>query len=95
MPKAVWKDTILAESDETIVVEGNHYFPPDSIRWEHFQASDSTSRCHWKGIASYYHVVVNGETNRNAAWTYRDPSAAASQIKDHLGFWRGVEVQAD
>lgn len=90
--KALWNDTVLAESDDTVVVEGNHYFPPDAIRREHFRASDHHTTCPWKGEASYYTIVVDGETNENAAWTYPEPREAASQIKDHVAFWRGVEV---
>lgn len=90
--KAVWNDTVLAESDDTVVVEGNHYFPPDSLRREHFQESSHHTTCPWKGEASYYSVVAGGETNENAAWTYPSPKEAASQIKDHVAFWRGVEV---
>lgn len=92
--KAVWNDTILAESDDTVVVEGNHYFPPDSLRREHFQESSHHTTCPWKGEASYYSIVAGGETNENAAWTYPEPKEAASQIKDHVAFWRGVEVTA-
>jgi len=90
--KAVWNDTVLAESDATVVVEGNHYFPPDSLHREHFQKSDHHTTCPWKGEASYYSIVADGETNANAAWTYPKPKDAASQIKDHMAFWRGVEV---
>jgi uncharacterized protein (DUF427 family) len=90
--KATWNDVVLAESDDTEVVEGNHYFPADAINEEHFEASDHTSTCPWKGTASYYTVVANGERNENAAWTYPEPKDAASQIKDHVAFWKGVEV---
>lgn len=93
MPKAIWKDTVLAESDATIVVEGNHYFPPDAVNWKHFQESESHTICPWKGVASYYHVVEDGETNKNAAWYYPDPKPAAKQIKDYVAFWRGVRVE--
>lgn len=92
MAKAVWKDVVLAESDDTIVIEGNHYFPPDSVQWDRLAESDSRSRCFWKGRASYYHVDVNGDRNRDAAWTYPEPSEAAAQIKGYLAFWRGVKV---
>ncbi len=90
--KALWNDTVLAESDDTVVVEGNHYFPPDSVRREHLRPSDHRTRCPWKGEASYYTVVADGETNENAAWYYPAPKDAASQIKDHVAFWRGVKV---
>lgn len=95
MTKAIWKGTVLAESDETVRVEGNHYFPPDSINWAYLRESETHTRCFWKGTASYYHVVIDGDVNRDAAWTYPEPSEAASQIKDYLGFWRGVRVEED
>jgi uncharacterized protein (DUF427 family) len=91
--KATWNDTTIAESDETIVIEGNHYFPPDTISKEHFQPSDKHTTCPWKGEASYYNVVVNGEVNKDAAWYYPEPKAAAAEIKDHVAFWRGVKVE--
>ncbi len=90
--KAIWKNVTLADSDETIVVEGNHYFPPDSISREYFQESDTHSTCPWKGEASYYHIVVNGEINKDAAWHYPNPKEAAEEIKDYVAFWKGVEV---
>ena len=93
MPRAVWNGAVLAESNETEVVEGNHYFPPESINSGFFTESDSHSRCYWKGVASYYDVVVDGETNRGAAWYYPDPSDAASNIKGYVAFWRGVRVE--
>lgn len=92
MPKATWNGVVLAESDRCEVVEGNQYFPPDSLNMEYFQASDKTTVCPWKGTASYYTVTVDGETNPDAAWVYRDPKSAASKIKDHVAFWRGVTV---
>lgn len=82
----------MAESNETRVVEGNHYFPPDSIKKEFFQGSNTHTQCAWKGTASYYNVSVNGEVNHDAAWYYPQPSEAASLIKDYVAFWRGVEV---
>lgn len=94
MPKAIWKGQVLAESNETEVVEGNHYFPPASIQREFFQTSDHTSFCGWKGTASYYDVVVDGETNAQAAWYYADPKDAASNIRGYVAFWKGVEVQS-
>ena len=90
--KAIWNGAILAESDRTVVVEGNHYFPSDSIKSGHFRKSETHTTCPWKGEASYYDIVVNGEVNKDAAWHYPDPSEAAKQIKDHVAFWKGVQV---
>lgn len=90
--KATWNGAILAESDQTIIVEGNHYFPPQSIRLEYFRPSDAHTTCPWKGVASYYDVVVDGETNAGAAWYYPQPKDAAKQIKGYVAFWRGVKV---
>jgi uncharacterized protein (DUF427 family) len=90
--KATWKGEVLAESDDTIVVEGNHYFPPDSIKREHFRESETHTVCPWKGTASYYDVVVGGEVNKDAAWYYPQPKEAAQEIKDRVAFWRGVKV---
>ncbi|MDX1548238.1 MAG: DUF427 domain-containing protein [Rhodothermales bacterium] len=90
--KAVWNGAVLAESDDTVVVEGNHYFPPEALHRDYFAESDHHTRCPWKGLASYYTVEVDGERNENAAWYYPDPSDAAREIKDHVAFWRGVEV---
>ncbi len=92
--KAIWNDTVLAESDDTVVSEGNHYFPPDAIQRDHFAPSDKHTTCPWKGEASYYDVVVDGQTNAGAAWYYPAPKDAAAEIKDHLAFWKGVEVTA-
>jgi uncharacterized protein (DUF427 family) len=94
MARAIFNGHVVAESDETVVVEGNHYFPPSSLKTEFFQDSPKTSACHWKGTANYYDVVVDGETARGAAWYYADPSDRAEQIKDHVGFWMGVRVEA-
>jgi uncharacterized protein (DUF427 family) len=91
--KAIWNGVVLAESDETIVVEANHYFPPDSIKREHFRSSDTHTICPWKGMASYYDVVVDGEVNKDAAWTYPEPKEAARHITDYVAFWRGVQVR--
>ncbi|MFC1878939.1 DUF427 domain-containing protein [Chloroflexota bacterium] len=93
MPKAIWKDIVLAESQNTIMVEGNHYFPPDSVNWEYFKESDTHTTCPWKGLASYYTITINGDINRDAAWYYQQPSIAAQQIKDYVAFWRGVQVK--
>jgi uncharacterized protein (DUF427 family) len=91
--QAVWHGTVLAESERTVVVEGNHYFPPEDVRFEHLQPSDWHTVCPWKGTASYYDVVVDGERNRSAAWYYPDPSARARKIRDHTAFWHGVKVR--
>lgn len=90
--KAVFNNVIIAESDNTVVVEGNHYFPPQSLKKEYFTASDHKSTCPWKGLASYYSVNVDGKTETDAAWYYKSPSEAAKQIKDHVAFWKGVKV---
>jgi uncharacterized protein (DUF427 family) len=90
--RAVWKGVTIAESKDTVVVEGNHYFPLESIVPEYFEETDHQTSCHWKGTASYYSVVVAGETNDNAAWYYKQPKPDASQIKGRVAFWRGVEV---
>ncbi len=90
--KAIWNGAVLAESDETVVVEGNHYFPPDAINRAYFAESDHHTRCPWKGLASYYTLEVEGQSNPNAAWYYPDPSDAAREIKDHVAFWKGVQV---
>ena len=93
MARAIWNGVVLAESDETVIVEGNHYFPPDSINSEYFTETSTNTVCSWKGQASYYSVEVNGETNRDAAWFYADPKPAAEEIKGHIAFWRGVRVE--
>ncbi len=93
MTRAIFNGAVLAESDETVVVEGNHYFPPDSIDRQYFKASDHTSICPWKGEASYYHVEANGQVNENAAWVYGEPKPEASEIKDRIAFWKGVTVE--
>jgi len=94
MARATWNGTILAESDATVVVEGNHYFPADSVQREHFKASERRSHCPWKGDAAYYTLEVGGQVNEDAAWTYPEPMAAASEIKDHVAFWKGVQIEA-
>ena len=91
--QAVWNGVVLAESNETKVVEGNQYFPPESINREYFRESAYHTVCPWKGQASYYDVVVDGKENRNAAWYYPNPSQAARQIQDHVAFWNGVRVK--
>ncbi len=92
MARATWNGTVLAQSDDTVVVEGNHYFPADSLKQEHFTASAHRSHCPWKGDASYYNLEVAGQVNENAAWFYPEPKSAASEIKDRVAFWKGVEV---
>jgi uncharacterized protein (DUF427 family) len=94
MPKAIWNGVVLAESQHCEVVEGNQYFPPDAIDRRYFRESTTHTVCPWKGTASYFDVVVNGETNGDAAWYYPEPKAAASQIKDYVAFWRGVRVES-
>ncbi|MDQ1729496.1 MAG: hypothetical protein QOD33_1621 [Pyrinomonadaceae bacterium] len=91
--KATWNDTVIAQSDDTVVVEGNHYFPAHAVGSEFLQPSDTHTHCPWKGDASYYHVVVNGETNKDAAWYYPSPKDAAAEIKDRIAFWRGVKIE--
>lgn len=92
--KAIWNGTILAESDDTVVVERNHYFPADAINKEFFRASDTRTVCGWKGTASYYDVVVDGATNKDAAWYYPTPKDEAKEIENRVAFWKGVEVVA-
>jgi uncharacterized protein (DUF427 family) len=94
MVRAVWNEAVIAESDRTIVIEGNHYFPPDSVRREHLRPSETHTVCGWKGTASYQDVVVGDQVNRDAAWFYPAPKQAAEQIKDFIAFWRGVTVTA-
>ena len=94
MPRAIWNGVVLAESDRCEVVEGNHYFPPDSINRAYFRDSDTHSTCAWKGTASYYDIVVNGQPNKDAGWYYPQPKDAARQITGYVAFWRGVTVEA-
>jgi uncharacterized protein (DUF427 family) len=93
--RAVWNGVVIAASDATVMVEGNHYFPPDSVDRSLLRDSDRTSFCPWKGTASYYDVVVDGKVNSAAAWYYPAPKEKATQIADHVAFWGGVEVTAD
>jgi uncharacterized protein (DUF427 family) len=93
MARAVWKGAVLAESDRCLIVEGNHYFPEDSVNQVHLRPSATHTVCPWKGTASYHHVEVNGERNADAAWYYPDPRPAALQIKNHIAFWKGVRVE--
>ncbi|MEO8876663.1 MAG: DUF427 domain-containing protein [Polyangiaceae bacterium] len=94
MMKAIWKDKVIAESDKIETVEGNSYFPATSVKREFFKPSDTHTICPWKGTASYYDVVVDGEVNKDAAWFYPTPKEAAANIKGHVAFWRGVKVEA-
>lgn len=91
--RATWNGKVLAESDATKIVEGNHYFPREALDMRYFRPSDHTSQCPWKGKAHYFHVEVDGETNRDAAWYYPEPSRKAAEIRDHVAFWKGVEVR--
>ena len=93
MAKAIWNGTVIAESDHTEIVEGNHYFPANTIKKEYFQESNQHTICPWKGEASYYTIVIDGQENKDAAWYYPSPKPAAKQIKDHVAFWRGVKVE--
>ncbi len=92
--KATWNNATLAVSDDTIVIEGNHYFPSTAINREYFQPSNTHTHCPWKGDASYYNVVVGDQINKDAAWYYPDPKPAAAEIKDYVAFWRGVKIGA-
>ncbi|MCP2280541.1 Uncharacterized conserved protein, DUF427 family [Nocardia amikacinitolerans] len=93
--RAVWRETVLAESDDTVVVEGNHYFPADAVRREYFEPSEHHTVCPWKGTASYYTVTVDGERNPDAAWYYPTPKPDAEMVRDRVAFWRGVDVVVD
>ena len=93
MARAIWNDQVLAESDTFETIEGNVYFPPESLKREFFEESDHLTTCPWKGVASYYDIVVDGQLNSQAAWYYPDPYEAARQIKDHVAFWKGVRVE--
>ncbi len=93
MTKALWKGEVIAESDKVEVVEGNYYFPSQSVKKEFLRPSETKTICPWKGTASYYHVEVGGETNNDAAWYYPEPKDAAKNIADHVAFWRGVEIE--
>lgn len=93
MPKATWNGAIIAQSNQCVEVEGNQYFPPDAVNWDLLTASDHTSFCGWKGTAQYYDVVVDGQSNPNAAWYYAEPYDAAREIKGRIAFWHGVKVE--
>jgi uncharacterized protein (DUF427 family) len=90
--KAIWNDTVIAESDDTVIIEGNHYFPPESVTNELLRSTDTTSVCPWKGTANYYSIVVDGETNPDAAWYYAETKEAANKIRGRIAFWKGVQV---
>lgn len=94
MARAIWNGAVIAESEHCEIVEGNHYFPADAVRRELLQSSSTHTTCGWKGVASYYDVVVNGEVNRDAAWYYPDPKPAAHNIAGYIAFWKGVKVDA-
>ena len=91
--EAVWNNKIIAKSDETIIIEGNHYFPPNSINKEYLEESSQTTVCPWKVTAAYYNIEVDGKSNRDSAWYYPNPSEAAKEIKDYIAFWKGVEIK--
>ncbi|MEM9922625.1 MAG: DUF427 domain-containing protein [Cyanobacteria bacterium P01_D01_bin.50] len=93
MPKAIWNDAVLAESDKTIIVEGNHYFPADSINKEYFEESSKNTFCPWKGTANYYNIEVNGEVNKDAAWYYPTAKEKAKHFEGYVAFWGGVKVE--
>ena len=92
MNQAIWKGVVIAESDKTLVVEGNYYFPPESIKKEYFRTNKAHTVCPWKGVASYYDVVVDGDVSTKAAWYYPDPNLSAKNIKDYVAFWGGVKI---
>jgi len=93
MARAIWSGQAIAESDRCEMVEGNHYFPPEAVKNEFLQPSETHTTCGWKGIASYYDVIVNGQVNKDAAWYYSDPKAAAKNIAGYVAFWKGVKVE--
>ena len=93
MPRAIWNGTVIAQSDRCEVVEGNHYFPPDAVKHDFLRGSPTHTVCGWKGTASYYDVVVGGQTNQDAAWYYPDPKPAADNVKGHIAFWKGVKIE--
>jgi uncharacterized protein (DUF427 family) len=95
MIRAIWNGMVLAESERTVVVEGNHYFPPEAIKREFFKDSNTHTVCGWKGVASYYDIQVDGKVNRNAAWYYPEPTDAAKKIQGYVAFWHGVELKED
>lgn len=92
MPKAIWNNAILAESDQTIIVEGNHYFPPDTVNKSFLRESPAQTFCAWKGTASYYDIVVDDQVNEQAAWYYPSPKPEAAHLQNYVAFWKGVQV---
>lgn len=94
MPRAVWNDQVIAESNTTELIEGNHYFPPNSLKTDFFEASATTSVCSWKGTANYYTLNVGGRKNTDAAWYYADPKEQAATIRGYVAFWKGVRIEA-
>ena len=90
--KAIWNGKVIAESEDTVIIEGNHYFPKSAIKWEYLDDSQTNTVCPWKGTASYYTVNVDGKSNEDAAWYYPSPSELAKSIKDRVAFWKGVEI---
>lgn len=94
MAKAIWNGVVLAESYRTEMVEGNHYFPPESVNMEYFKENEQHTICPWKGAASYYDIVVEDKLNKGAAWYYPEPKPAATNIKNYIAFWRGVQVES-
>lgn len=94
MATATWKGQVIAESDKTVVVDGNHYFPSEALHQDYFSDSETTTVCGWKGTAKYYDIIVDGDVNAGAAWYYPDPKPEAANIKGHVAFWKGVEVTA-
>ncbi|HAI38930.1 MAG TPA: hypothetical protein DCM40_12815 [Maribacter sp.] len=93
MVKAIWNNTVIAESDSMVQVEGNHYFPPSTIKKEYFKTTETHTSCPWKGVASYYDIEVDGDVNKDAAWYYPEVSELAKGIKGYIAFWKGVEVK--
>lgn len=94
MPKAIWNGSVIADSEATVIVDGNHYFPADSLHREFLEESSTETVCGWKGTANYYHLVVDGKRNEDAAWYYASPKSEAQNIASHVAFWKGVEVQS-
>jgi len=90
--KAIWKNNVIAESKKTVVIEGNHYFPPDSINRQYFEESDTRSTCPWKGEAHYYHLIADGKKSTDTAWSYPEPKEAAKEIANFFAFWKDVEI---
>lgn len=93
MAKAIWNGTVLAEGDDVVLVEGNCYFAPSQVHWDHLKPASNTTFCGWKGTANYYDVEVNGQVNAGAAWYYKDPMPAAEAVRDRIAFWKGVKVE--